>query len=61
MAQKAKAEVESDLTREQLRAAYEKAGAYEKQLMKELSEKGTPREAALVAEVLHYFPDAFLD
>jgi hypothetical protein len=61
MAQKAKATVESDLTREQLRAAYEKAGGLEKQLMRELSEKGTPREAALVAEVLHYFPDAFLD
>lgn len=61
MAQEEKAPVESQLTREQLREAYRKAGALERHLMRELKEKGTAREAAVVAEILHYFPDAFLD
>lgn len=60
MAQKETA-VESELTREQLRKAYQEAGSMEKHLMRELAEKGTPREAAVVAEILHYFPDSFLD
>lgn len=61
MAEKAKAKVESDLDREVLRNAFRSAGPHERKLMNELSEKGTPREAAVVAEILHFFPDSFLD
>lgn len=53
MAQKATSE---DLTSEQLREIYKKAGPKEQKLMSELAQTSEPNQAAIVAELLHYFP-----
>ncbi len=52
MAQKA----QSDLSINDLDAVFKRAGKAEKQLMRELTHSGDPRQAVVLTELLHYFP-----
>lgn len=49
-----------DLTQEQLRKVYADSGEAEKKLMSDLAKTKEPNQAAIVAELLHYFPGAKL-
>lgn len=54
----AEGEASSGLTTDDIRAIYDRAGPAERECLRELLAEGTPREAMVFAQALHYFPNA---
>ena len=51
----------SGLSIDDLHALYEQLGAHERSFLRELLERGTPRESMVLAQLLHYFPGAHFE
>lgn len=52
------AQASSGLTIDDMHALLKSAAPEERAFLKELLEQGTPREAMVLAQLLHYFPDS---
>lgn len=50
----------SGLSIDDVHRIYERCGPDERELLRDLLERGTPREAMVFAQLLHYFPSAYL-
>lgn len=52
------AQESSGLTIDDMHALLKNASPEEREFLKKLLEEGTPREAMVFAQLLHYFPDS---
>lgn len=57
----AEGQASSGLSIDDMHALLKNAPPADRAFLKELLEQGTPREAMVFAQLLHYFPDAHFD